>query len=394
MKNGADEGLEPLLGAEFPWVKLLDPGDNLGYGGGCNYGARHACGEWVAFLNSDMRVDRRWLGELLAAAARHPEVPCFGSAILSWNGRRIDFAGAAMNFYGVGFQPGHGAPISQLPAEDRPLLFSCGGATFVRRDVFLECGGFDEDFWAYYEDVDFGWRLWVLGHEVWLARSSVVYHHHHGSFRKVGQERTRLLYERNALLTVIKNYDDENLRRILPVAMLLAAKRAFLATGVDAGEFRIGRRPPHTVARAAGPFGLRYYLDEAIRTLQEEGVGELWNKVRAEFGRRFTFGGRAPYGAPKRPVKVLEEGILVPRMAIAHIMALSDVADLYPAMLRKRQWIQARRKRADREIFPLFGMTFALSFYDSRYHECLMDMVEACQLEELFGQSLEGQEEK
>jgi hypothetical protein len=39
-------------------------------------------------------------------------------------------------------------------------------------------------------------------------------------------------------------------------------------------------------------------------------------------------------------------------------------------------------------------MTFALSFYDSRYHECLMDMVEACQLEELFGQSLEGQEEK
>lgn len=387
--NGADDGALDLVRSRFPWVRTVDPGENLGYGGGCNLGAREARGKWVAFLNTDMRVDSRWLTELLAGAERHPDSVCFGSAILSWNGKRIDFAGSSMNFLGVGYQPYHGGPAAWLPDSDRQELFVCGGATFVRREVYLDVGGFDEDFWAYYEDVDLGWRLWVLGYDVWLVPSSVVYHRHHGSFSRVGQERTRLLYERNALLSLIKNYGQDNLDRILPVALMLAAKRAFLATGVDPGRFRIGRTPPHAVAPSAGVFGLRYYLDEASRTLRNEGLGELWKRVRAELGRRLSFGGNAPYGAPRKPAEASARGLVVPEVGVAHLLALADVADLYPHMLEKRRWIQERRRRSDAEIAPLFRLCFALNFYDSRYHACMVDLVRATGLEQRLGERIQ-----
>lgn len=386
--NSQDDGALELLRERYPWVRAVDPGENLGYGGGCNFGAREAKGQWVALLNTDMRVDGRWLTELLAATEKHPDVVCFGSAILSWNGKRIDFAGSGMNFLGVGFQMYHGGPASWLPSEDREELFICGGATFVRRDVYLEVGGFDEDFWAYYEDVDLGWRLWVLGHRVLLVPSSIVHHRHHGSFSRVGQERTRLLYERNALLSLIKNYEQATIEHILPVALMLAAKRAFLATGVDSDRFRIGRIPPNAVAPSAGVFGVRYYIDEAVRTFRNDGLVELAKRVWAEVGRRFSFGGSAPYGAPRKAAKAEEAGILVPELGMAHLLALADVADLYPTILEKRRWIQEHRRRDDVEVARLFHMPYALNFYDTRYHRCLNALVRAGGVEGLIGQTM------
>ena len=161
--NGADDGALDLVNSRFPWVRTVDPGENLGYGGGCNLGAREAKGEWVAFLNTDMRVDSKWLTELLAATERHPDSVCFGSAILSWNGKRIDFCRQRHEL------PGGGLPA--LPRwgrrlgcrRDRQELFVCGGGALHAPRRLPDVGGFDEDFWAYYEDVDLGWRPWVLG---------------------------------------------------------------------------------------------------------------------------------------------------------------------------------------------------------------------------------------
>ena len=391
VQNGQDDGLRHLVGERFPWVEILQPGDNLGYGGGCNYGARHAQGEWLALLNTDMKLDEHWLSELVAASERHPEAACLGSAILSWDGKRLDFSGSALSFTGVGFQPYYGGPAKWLPDEDSRQLFVCGGATFVRRDVFLEVGGFDEDFWAYFEDVDLGWRLGVLGYDVWLVPTSVVYHRHHGSFGGLGEERRRLLMERNAILAVIKNYENGNLERILPVVLMLAAKRAFLATGVDQAAYRIGKAPPNAVAPKATVFGLRYYLGEAVRTLRHEGLVQLWKRAIAEIGRRFALKGEPPYGAPKNASPVLTEGVIVPRLAMAHLLALSDVADLYPAMMPKRAWIQAHRRRRDRELLPMFHMPYGLSFWDSRYHACFQALVQAAGLEEVLGEALDSE---
>src|SRR5439155_26610857 len=86
-----------------------------------------------------------------------------------------------------------------------PLLFACGGAMLIDRHVFLDVGGFDEDFFMLYEDFDLGWRLWVLGRRVSYAPGASVRHRHHGSLAAVSNSRKQVLYKRNALYSIIKN---------------------------------------------------------------------------------------------------------------------------------------------------------------------------------------------
>src|SRR5690606_33384443 len=133
-------------------------------------------------------------------------------------------------------------PRAHVDTEDQPVLFGCGGAVMVRRDVFESAGGWDEPTFAYYEDVELGWRLWLLGHEVWLAPKAVVYHKHHGTSGAESPARARA-FERNALRMLYALLEEETLQRVLPAALLLASDRLLLATpfsrahaGSDAGS--------------------------------------------------------------------------------------------------------------------------------------------------------------
>ena len=104
----------------------------------------------------------------------------------------------------------------------------------VERARFLAAGGFDAEYFAYFEDVDLGWRLWVEGERVLYVSAAVAFHRHRGSGMDVA--RWRFLLERNALTSVFKNYDDANLDVVLPAARALLAARARLAVGTAEAE--------------------------------------------------------------------------------------------------------------------------------------------------------------
>ena len=104
-------------------------------------------------------------------------------------------------------------------AAPRDVLFGTGAALFVRADLFRRVGGFDERFFMFYEDVDLGWRLNLLGHRVRYVPGSLAFHRHHVTMKKFGNFREQYLLERNALLSMYKNYDDESLARALPAAL-------------------------------------------------------------------------------------------------------------------------------------------------------------------------------
>jgi len=179
--NGSRDGSVEFIRDNFPQIKIIQNDRNLGFAQASNIGARGASGEYVAFLNNDMRVDPHWLIELVKPVLRDRDVVCAASKILSWDGKRIDFVGGALNFYGHGFQLDYGKGNIDDYTQERPLLFACGGATLIDKEVFLECGGFDEDYFAFFEDVDLGWRLWILGYKVLFAPKAIAYHKHHGT---------------------------------------------------------------------------------------------------------------------------------------------------------------------------------------------------------------------
>ncbi len=236
--NGSRDGSIALMRRRHPRVRLIQNRVNEGFAAACNRGARAAEGAVVAFLNNDMRVEPGWLEGLIAAL--RDGARCAASLIMSWDGSRVNYAGGGMNFHGIGIQLGLGDADAARHQRPGDTLFACGGAMAVERRLFLEAGGFDEDFFAYYEDVDFGWRLWVLGEKVAYAPASVAYHHHSATSARVDVHRIRLLQIRNPLCAIFKNYAAENLARALPAALLLTLRRTRYLLALDPAEFSLG----------------------------------------------------------------------------------------------------------------------------------------------------------
>lgn len=292
--NGSTDGSRELLAGRYPWVKVLAQDSNLGFAPAVDLAAAAVATDCIALLNNDMRAAPDWLSRLVEAYDPDDGVVCVGGQILSWDGSQLDFAHGAMNFYGMGRQLGFGRPAERVEVRDgQELLFACGGSMLVGRQLFLDVGGFDPGFFAYFEDVDLGWRLWVLGYRVRLAARARTYHRHQGTSSRFPEHQRVLLYERNALRAIIKNYDDEHLQRVLGPALLLVAKRAGVRTELDRTAYAIG--------------------EDAAPT---------------------------------------EE---VPRLAMAHLHAVIDVVDDLDELLRQRTLIQRARRRDDAEIVARFG---------------------------------------
>jgi len=231
--------------------------------------------------------------------------------------------------------------------EDKEILFACGASMLIRRDIFLDCGGFDEDYFAYFEDVDLGWRLWVLGYSVVFSARAITYHRHQGTAKHLPREKRALLYERNALYTIIKNYDEENLTKVLPVALLLMAKRMLIFSGIDPGSYHLDLPSQVPASRSIVSKPLIKQVEEAIGYYGLLGlVLEVAQRTIAGLQRKLgSSAGGAYYEA-------------ISKYSLAHLVALGDLLEGFPSILRKRQEIQGRRRRPDSEILSLFVTPF------------------------------------
>ena len=289
----------------FPRVRTVRFDVNRGFCAPYNEAIRGCESDFVALLNNDTRVDPRWLAELVSAADRH-HAAAVASKILDWTGETIDFVGGLVSFIGHSWQVDFREPSTRAYGEER-LLFPCAASALFSRTAFLDAGGFDEEFFAYFEDVDLGWRLNLLGHTVVLAPEAVTYHRLHGtSSRWAFAQRVRLL-ERNALAMIYKNYEAETLARVLPAAVALSLMRGLMLSGIDTLKLDLSSRPEEV----------------------------------------FTAG----------------------QQLVPHLIALEDFCRQLPALKAKRQLIQSRRCRSDRELFGLFGEPFRLHESGGPYEE-------------------------
>ncbi len=368
----------------YPGVRVIRNATNLGFAAANNVGARAAVGDYLVFLNDDTRVHPDWLAELVAVIRRHNAV-CVGCRVLDWDGKLIDFCGGSVNFEGRGFQHHIGDPALRTPGREAPMLFACGAAMIVARDVFLEAGAWDEGTFAYYEDVELGWRLWLFGEEVWFAPRAIVYHKHHGTSGRWAEPPRLRLFQRNSLRMIYTHLEDETLARVLSPALILAADRALLGTAVHRGyddRFRRKharlwnsitrpiswlrhrarpRRMLWLVRHALSQQGARKHLPLLVnlRRLGPLGFVGAVGYVAKEFWAG-SFGDRG-----SRDVYLLElggqpasfdaHGERVPATAAATLLGLRDFLESLPDVSARRREIQGRRRRTDAEILERFG---------------------------------------
>ncbi|MDQ2755278.1 MAG: glycosyltransferase [Actinomycetota bacterium] len=324
--NDSADGSAERIRAALPDVVVIESGGNLGFTGGCNLGSSCATGEFVAFLNNDARPDPGWVKAAIAVFLADNEVGAVASKVLDWDGKLVDFVDGSLTWWGGGYK--REAEHVDAPGYDRPqdVLFGTGAAMFVRRELFHELGGFDERFFMFYEDVDFGWRLNLLGHRFRYVPTSLAFHRHHSTMNKFGSYREAYLLERNALMSLYKNYDDETLARTLPGAMALAVRRSVARTDLDARMLDLQARP----------------------------------------------GGDA------------DLDVSVPKMALTGPLAIDYLVEHLPTLLRDRQDLQRRRRRSDLDLFPLFRQALEPAYPFDSYVKAHGDVVEAFGIEQVF----------
>ena len=200
-------------------VKVHAQKENLGFAEGCNVAARAATGEWLVGVNLDTRGQRGWLARLLEAADRYPDAGAYSCRLATEDGQGNDFVSGTINFEGYGFES-----TEPLP-DGTPILFPTGAGFMLRRRLWHEIGGMDASFFLFFEDVDLGWRLNLMGLPVLHVPSATLRHRKHGAVGALGKHGRMPHYIRNAIRMIAKNYDDEILPRMLSASLLLLLLR-------------------------------------------------------------------------------------------------------------------------------------------------------------------------
>jgi GT2 family glycosyltransferase len=332
--NGSVDGCAVVAERRYPWATVVRSERNLGFAGGVRLGAEAASGEVLVLLNDDAAAEDGFVDAHLETFAAHPEASATAGRLVTWDRTRHDFLRGEVTFDIHAFQAGQGWPVQELdpPAVGEPLPFACGGNMAIRHSHWTEVGGFDGDLFAYFEDVDLGWRLWATGRQVVAAPDAVARHRGAATSALLGDFRRGVLFERNALRTFYANADAE-LRAAFGAAVFATFLHRMVAFSVER---------PELAAVVADPFGdtppAPSRVERWRHRLRERGaLGSLRHLLaRVVLGRRV--------GAP-----ILDEGLLLMQLRAAKgFFAGIEATD------ERRAKLERRRTVPDREIVARF----------------------------------------
>ena len=159
-----------------PRYTLIENAENTGFSHAVNQGIRIAQGEYVALFNNDAFADPDWLAQLIAAAEADPGIFAVQSLMIRHFERELaDDAGDYVNILGFAAKTGDGRRASRYTRQKR-IFSACGGAALYRKRILDEIGLFDENFFAYFEDVDLSWRADNAGYKCVLCPAARCYH--------------------------------------------------------------------------------------------------------------------------------------------------------------------------------------------------------------------------
>jgi hypothetical protein len=264
-----------------------------------------------------------------------------------------------MTFDGHAFQLDFRRPLgrARVPAAGEELFFACGGNMLIRRESFLEAGGFDEAYFAYLEDVDLGWRLWSGGERIVFVPDAVVHHRSSATSDLLGLYNRGFLFERNAFLTAFKNYEPGLWEHIMPALLLtvLSRTQTLLLENPGAETLRLDPYAGHianTAPSEASPLVSRTPQLPPITSwegfrIRWNGYGP-WDLLRR--GLRKLGGRPVSASAGSEPPRLTDE------RTIAQLRALSWLLGNLDRAAACREAVQKRRKRSDREIFERFPL--------------------------------------
>lgn len=189
--NGSEDDSERV--AEGFGVRWLPLGWNLGLALAMNEGARAASGEYLLFLNNDMRFAPDFVERLQDALARDPEAFAADAKQMDWEGRAVVHSRTVLRRSGGLAPPIPGWSLDQVEIREvAPCVFGSAANLLVRRDKFWELGGWDGGYPIGLEDLDLCLRAWARGWKTLYVPGAVCWHRVGGSGQSRAGGRKRL----------------------------------------------------------------------------------------------------------------------------------------------------------------------------------------------------------
>lgn len=208
--NASVDGTWELIGRAFPHVRAIRNGQNLGFSRGSNQGIEQTSGEFLLLLNPDVTLSSAYVELLCESVKADPTAGSAGGKLYLSGGepKSIDSAGIVLDK--ARWHPhdrGHGL-LDNGQFNDKEEVFGVtAAAALYRRRMLEDCHidgeVFDEDFFAYYEDVDLAWRARLFGWRALYVPEAVAFHPRRGPV--AGHREVDILSNRNRYLLFLKN---------------------------------------------------------------------------------------------------------------------------------------------------------------------------------------------
>ncbi len=217
--NGSTDGSLAIIEQQYPDVELIKHTVNKGYAGGVNPGFRRAIelsATYAAPFNNDAVADKHWLEELVKYLDTHEHVGIATCKLLTSDGKHLDSTGDYYTVWGLPYPRGRNESDINKYDDQTGIFAASGGASLFRLAMLQQIGLFDEDFFAYYEDVDLSFRAQLAGWKVAFVPSAIAYH------------------EISATSSKIKGFATYQTLKNLPLLLFKNVPRKYL--------FKIGRR--------------------------------------------------------------------------------------------------------------------------------------------------------
>jgi GT2 family glycosyltransferase len=182
--NDSKDNSEKFL-LDYDGVNLISLEENVGFARGCNIGATYSESEYIFFLNPDTVIQNSNLEKMLLAFKENNRLGIVGPKIYNSDG---SFTKTCRNFPNLKnflvhqfsldkLFKNHVWIIDQDSSSSSSIVPTIIGAAFmVRKDIFDKLKGFDEDYFVYFEEVDFCYRANVIGYNSLFLSTSKLIH--------------------------------------------------------------------------------------------------------------------------------------------------------------------------------------------------------------------------
>jgi hypothetical protein len=187
--NDSRDGTVEYLRAQHSWITVIESDANIGFGRGCNLGAREARTPYLLFINPDADLEPEALANLLEFLEHRPKAGLAAPAIVAPDGELQETGALPTPWRVLRAAAGRAIPRKIQPGEQAfPVEWICGAAVLIRRSLFESLGGFDPRFFLYFEETDLCKRAREQGAEIWAVGEAVANHLDGAVARRTGRD--------------------------------------------------------------------------------------------------------------------------------------------------------------------------------------------------------------